>query len=41
MSDSSVLPWEAQLRVVDVLIVTSVRCSVFDLYQHGNWYLLS
>lgn len=32
MSDSSVPPWEAQLRV---LIVTSVRCSVFDLYQHG------
>lgn len=38
---SSVPPWEAQLRVVDVLIVTSVRCSVFDLYQHGIRYLLS
>ena len=41
ISVSSVPPWEAQLRVVNVLTVTSVRCSVFDLCQHGIRYLLS
>lgn len=41
MSVSSVPPWEAQLKVVGMLIVASVRCSVLDLYQHGIRHLLS
>lgn len=41
VSVSSVPPWEAQLRVVNVLLVTSVTCSVSDLYPHGIRYLLS
>ena len=41
VSVSSEPPWEAQLGVVNVLIVTSVTCSVFDLYPHGIRYLLS